>query len=355
MQCPDPGTWRAWMDAEATVEGADAHLRACDGCGREVSSLRSNAAVAVTAIGLLERPAPAVRVRAEAPVISARRNRPRLTWIGSAAAALTAMAVLVTPMGRTAAADFLAVFRSEKFALVTLNEPALTQTYYALSQLGEVTGDPSILYPQEVGSLDEAARMTGLPVATPDPASLPAAATGEPSVMVSEAGDLRLTFDADRTREYLETRGAADHAVPDGYDGTVLVLHTPAGVLQQFRGADGMPALLVGQAGLVTAETERGLDLDTLRAFLLDLPGLPPEVARQLGAIDDWRTTLPIPVPIDRMRATNTTVGDAEAILVSRRGLGSGLLWQEDGLVTGVAGPLDEAALRRIADGLRAP
>lgn len=362
MPCPDTGTRRASLDGETAVLEVDGHLRDCVDCARELSRLRDDASYVATAVALLDPPTAAAEPAAAAPARTTtlpgnnrthRFGRAR-QWATSAAAALVAVAVVGTPAGRAVAADFLALFRSERVALITVDEPSLHDTAEALGQLGEAH-DVSAAEPVEVGTLAEAIDRTGITVTVPDPATLPEGTETTPVVHVTDHQQLRFEFREAATRAYLSQFDDTERPLPDGYDGATLVVNVPAAVLQEYRGRDGIPAVLVGHAGTVTAAVDGDIDLDTLRAFLLDLPGLPEPVVRQLAAIDDWRTTLPIPVPVDRIGGQETTVHGTEAILVQEQGLGSGLLWQRDGVVTGVAGRLDETALRAVVDSLRAP
>lgn len=361
MPHPDTGTWRAWLDDEVLVPDADRHLSGCLDCTREISRLREDASHASTALALLDPPPAAATPPAAAPSRPTTTRRDRAyrpgrarQWVTSAAAAVIAVAVIGTPVGRAAAADFLSLFRSERVALLAIDEPSLLKTAEALGQLGKVH-DVNEAEPVEVANIRQASARSGINVTVPDPATLPDGTEASPVIRVIDEQQLRFTFGEADTRAYLSQFDDADRELPAGYDGATLLVNVPAAVVQEYRGPDGMSGVLVGHAGTVTADVDGDIDLDTLRVFLLDLPGLPDSVTRQLATIDDWRTTLPIPVPIDRVGGEETTVDGAEAILIQEQGLGSGLLWQRDGVVTGVAGNMDEAALRAVVDSLRAP
>ena len=98
----------------------------------------------------------------------------------------------------------------------------------------------------------------------------------------------------------------------------------------------------------------RFASLDEVRNFLLGLPNVPPELARQLRSMQDWTNTLPIPVPVDKMTWQETTIAGAPAyILNDNTGLGSGVIWQRDGRILGVAGPMKATDLRKIAESLK--
>jgi hypothetical protein len=133
-------------------------------------------------------------------------------------------------------------------------------------------------------------------------------------------------------------------------------MELPAAVLLEYRSADNRAGLLVGQSRQLTVSAEGGggVTLDELRDFLLGLPTIPPETARQLRAIPDWRNTLPIPLPADRVNWRETTIAGNPALLIAdSAGFGSAALWQRGDRVYGIAGSISTADLERVASSLR--
>ena len=127
----------------------------------------------------------------------------------------------------------------------------------------------------------------------------------------------------------------------------------PAAALLQYSGANGAQ-LLIGQARELAVGAEGPVTLEEMRDFLLGLPGLPPETVRQLRAIQDWRNTLPIPVPADAVSWQGTTVAGGQGLLLAdQAGVGSAVLWQRDGRVYGVAGTPRPTEIQRVANSLR--
>jgi hypothetical protein len=410
MRCPEEGELRAWIDGAAAEQAAvGAHVEGCAACAAAVEELRGNAALAATATAALAPPRPltaaeveaarervaaarvahegavaaAARVAHEAatpaqagreaaeavpPAASRRRGlaarawRPTgrapagrvRGWLGAAAAAVLALVLVATPAGRSAASSFLAQFRSQRFAVVTIDPEQAGDLAGDLQRLGTVHGDLRGIDPQQVASPAAAARKVGFPLALPDAAVLPAGVDARPRVTVTPARQLRFTLEATKVRRYLESHGRKDSELPPGLDGATLVADVPAAVLLQYAGADGIPRLVVGQSRELTARTEGAVSLEALRGFLLGLPGLPPQTVRQLEAIGDWRDTLPLPVPADRIDWRATTVQGAQGLLLGERsGLGSAVIWQRDGRIYGVAGVLRQSQALRVAESLR--
>ena len=96
-----------------------------------------------------------------------------------------------------------------------------------------------------------------------------------------------------------------------------------------------------------------GVPFETMRDYLLSLPGLPPGLADQLRDLSEDGGTLPLPVPADLVTTSTADVDGVEAtVLASRNGLFAGVVWVEDGVMTGVAGTLSSEELLSVARGL---
>jgi hypothetical protein len=397
MPCPDLGALRMSLDdvPAGTLAALRDHVRACPSCTDTLAELQRNAELAAPAVALtapaaapsaaavedaLARfeqrrarlataPAPAVADPAPAPAPIPLVRRRRLAGMGTrtraVAAALVALValtgVVATPGGRAAAASFLGQFRSQRLQAVPLDPGQANQVEDVLTGLvdsGVFSGDPSqavgLADPEVAGNPAEAARLAGFAVPAVDPSVLPAGVQHTPRrILVSPAHQARLTFDRDRALAYLRSHGRPGARLPERYDGTQLVIQVPAVVVQQFAGRDGGPALLVGKAGMLGLDTDGGASLAELREVLLGLPGLPAETVARLRAIDDWRTTLPLPVPTDQVRMRPTTVGGAEALsFADQSGRIHAVVWQRDGHVWGVAGLTGADEARHVAQSL---
>jgi hypothetical protein len=268
---------------------------------------------------------------------------------------------VATPGGRAAAASFLGQFRSQRLQAVPLDAGQATQVGDVLDELvssGVFTDDlhqqAGFGEPEVAGDLAQAGRMAGFAVPAVDPSVLPAGVRHTPQrILVSRAQEASITFDRDRALAYLRAHGRPGARLPERYDGTQLVVHVPAAVVQQFSGRDGGPALLVGKAGMLGLDTEGGASLEELREVVLGLPGLPAETVARLRAIDDWRTTLPLPVPADQVRSRPVTVAGAEALsFADQSGRLHAVVWQRDGHVWGVGGVVGADEARNVADSL---
>ena len=280
------------------------------------------------------------------------------------AAALLLMLVLGTPQGRGAGAQFLAQFRGERLAAVPLSTGQIANieaTLTDLDRLGTIHGIDTAPEMRTVASIAEASQFVGFAVLQPDANALPEGVSSTPTaIRVVPPHELRFTFDRDKARAYYESIGRGDVSLPERFHGTSLVVNTPPAVLMDYRSA-GQPVdaplgmgLVLGQAGTITASTEGGVTLEEMRLFLLELPGLSPETARQLRAINDWRTTLPIPIPAERITWERAEIAGTPGLLLNdNTGLGSAAIWQRDGRIYGLAGAVKAREIQRVADTLR--
>jgi hypothetical protein len=355
--CPEVGELRRSIDEP--VSEIESHVVGCEACREAVEELRENArfaATALAAVGPTEDEAASATARAprESVVVPMRARRGGWRYAAAGLAAAVAVAVVATvPAAQTAAAQFLAQFRSQRFAAVQV-DPASGQGVFAhFKDLG-VIQESGRQRPEQVATLAEASTKVGFALKQADPATLPTGIGAEPRIQVSQAHQLRFTFQKGKAQEYLRRVGQPNHPIPDKLDGATLVVNVPAGALMRYRGASQDEGVVVGQAGEVTAGVEGNATLEELRDYLLGLPGLPPEAVRQLRAIQDWRTTLPIPVPAANVSWQDTTVAGAPALMLADpTGLGSGVIWQRDGRIHGVAGNFRGPEILRVANGLR--
>lgn len=339
MTCPTEARLRAHVDVpDAAV---DAHVSTCAPCADQLAAVGGNARFAARAVAGLYRDVDgAVDVDAAltrvAPSEGPRRGRARASLAVAAGlvALLVAALVTVTPTGRQAAAALLASFRAERLQVVTVDPDEPLSGLEGLDDIVEVDADD----PQQserVDTLEAAADVVGFAPATPT--ALPDGARLA-EIQASAPGTARLTFDAGRAPD-----------LPQALDGAQLVVSVPGAVASHYRVGDS--SLVVAEAGQLSVDAA-GADLAQIREYLLSRPEVPADLARQLLAIDDWTTTLPIPVPVDRLVWRDTTVAGHPGLMLEDT-VGAGLLWQADDRIRAVgAEGLDVETLRQVADGL---
>src|ERR671933_33338 len=114
-----------------------------------------------------------------------------------------------------------------------------------------------------------------------------------------------------------------------------------------------IPSLVVAEAAQPRI-TSTGATAREIEDYLLAQPGVSPQLAAEIKAIGDPTTALPIPVPVERATAQTVQVQGTSGLAVGdNTGIGSGVIWEKDGVVYGVAGALPESQILAIANSLQ--
>ena len=361
MRHPTEGVLRRLIDEPAGVSVADReHVAGCTVCLTGLASAREDAATVHAALRTDARPevdVPAAwqRLSAALPAAAEERTpaRPRASrsrsFLRRPAAAALAFGVVLAGAGTAAANDWFQIFRTEQIAPVGLT----TSDLVALPDLSaygdvEVTGGGDL---HEVADVAAAEAETGLEV--PEVTDLPAGVTGDPTFQVTGQLSATFTFSADRAARAAAEAGETLPPPPPGLDGSAVRLVAGPGLAQVWSSGSGAPALIVGRAVAPTAFSS-GAPFETVRDYLLSLPGLPEDVAEQLRTFAADGSTLPLPVPSDQVTTSTAQVDGAMAtVLTTKDRALAAVVWVEDAVVTVVAGSLDEDEVLSIARDLR--
>lgn len=276
-----------------------------------------------------------------APVPGARRS---LALLRRPAVAALAVSAVLAGAGAAAANGWVPMFRTEQVTPLSITAADLA----ALPDLGrfgdvEVVSDGDV---HEVPDAAAAATETRLDVATVR--ELPRGVTGDPEHQV--VGEVRgtFTFSAERATRAAADDGATLPPPPDGLDGSRVQLVAGPGWAQVWSDG-GAPSLVVARAVAPSASSS-GVSFETARDYLLALPGLPDDVATQLRTFTADESTLPLPVPADRVTTSSADVDGVPAtVLTTRDRAAAAVVWVEDGVVTVVAGTLDADEVLAVA------
>ena len=361
MRHPSEGVLRRLVDEPAGVADADrAHVAGCAVCLSGVERARTDAVATGAALTAPQIDRPAVDAawnRLSTAAAAAGRGSaaapPRTGRVRSAlrsplAAALGAVVVLAGA-GAAAAADWLPIFHTEQVAAVPVNTGELNQLP-DLSAYGDVqlAGDSA---PETVADAATAHDRTGLDL--PRVGDLPQGVTGDPTYEVGNQVSVTFTFSAAKAAQAAAASGEALPPLPAGLDGSKVRLQAGPGVAQIWSQPSGVPTLVVGRLVAPTADSS-GVPFDTVRDYLLSLPGLPDTLAAQLRAFPADASTLPVPVPADLVTSSSAEIRGAPAtVLASRDGTMAAVVWVDKGMLTGVGGSLGTDEVLAVARGLR--
>jgi hypothetical protein len=355
MRHPSEGVLRRLVDEPAGVTDDErAHVAGCATCLRGLDEARADAQLVGSALA-----APTTRdvdtdaawarlstTTTATPVRQAVAGRARWgTAVRRPAIAALSAVVLVTGAGVAAANDWLPIFQTERVDPVEITEADLVQVP-DLSAYGdlEVTQEPTT---EQVADADAAFEATGLTV--PTVGDLPEGVTGDPAYQTAGTMNATFTFSAAKAAQAAAAEGEVLPPPPAGLDGSSLRLEAGPAVAAMWSQPTGIPTLVVARV-VAPKVYSSGVPFETVREYLLSLPGLPDGLADQLRSLPDAPGTLPLPVPAELVTSSTEDVnGVAATVLESRDGLFAGVVWVEDGVMTGVAGSLSAEELLSVA------
>jgi hypothetical protein len=270
----------------------------------------------------------------------ARRAMPRLMngapkWLAAAAAVV----IVATTLTMTGVADSLfQIFEAKQFAAVSVT-PTDLQALDQLSQFGTLTWSAQP-QPRSVATMAQASAETGLPaIGVTIPASVKVNRTPKYGAMSKTTATF--VFSAAKARDSAAAAGRTAPPMPAKLDGSTLVI-------------TGGPAIVVSYAD--PAHPEGGVFVGVAKAPTVASDGasVSPALAAQIRAMGDPASTLPVPIPVGQAAAKTVNVHRTSGLFVGdSTGLGSGVLWQQNGLVYVVAGTLTEAETLAIANSLQ--
>jgi hypothetical protein len=369
------------------------HLLACQSCRALRDEIAANAAFAERTLALPDatldidgaRAAVAARSGDElyAAATSKRRWSPRSRWIGAAAAAVVLGVGLSLSPVRTTAANFLAIFEPHSFQPIAMTSADITslRDFPNLDAFGNVVQTGPATGPSGEFT-DVLAAMRAAHQQIVHPAYIPPGIQGSATYHVIPAHTGAFTFSAAKAR----AAALHDHAVlppmPSNLDGSTLYATFAPAVITTYgttvnhavgSGQATRPSTIRGRihrlgahgsaystwAGFVLMQSpvprvySTGASVQDIVGYLLQQPGVSPRLAAQIRAIGDPSTTLPIPIPVDHALAQTVSIGGSPALVVGdETGVGSAIVFQRNGMVYGIMGPLRESVLLAVANSL---
>jgi len=270
----------------------------------------------------------------------------RAKWLAAAAAVV----IVATTLTMTGVADsILQIFEAKQFAAVSVT-PVDIQTLGELSQFGTLSWSAQP-QPHAVASLGAATAETGLPAFS---VSVPASISATAKYQALARTTATFVFDASLARASAAAIGRTAPPMPAKLDGSTLAFTGGPAILAVYgSGEQTGTTLVVGVAKAPTVGSD-GASVSEIQAYLLSQPSVTPALAAQIRAIGDPATTLPIPIPVGQAAAKNVSVHGVTGLFIGdSTGLGSAVIWQQNGLVYLVGGTLTEAETMAVANSLK--
>jgi hypothetical protein len=172
------------------------------------------------------------------------------------------------------------------------------------------------------------------------------------------------TFSAEKARAAAAAHGQTAPAMPANMDGaTLTVTLGPAvgavyGEIKQPSGGSSptdinLPQLIVAKSVSPTVSSTQ-VSVADLESYILAQPGISPELKKTIQAIGDPTKTLFIPVPVEYGSSKSVKVHGVDGVaLGDNTGVGSAVVWIQDGHVWAVAGSIKQTDALDIANNLK--
>lgn len=353
------GILRRLVDEPLAISTTDRrHLESCPRCRAQFDAIGEDArwterSFATTTPELNTRNAlHAVHGRVAATQVKPAARRPfvaRFIPIKSvgAVAGVAALvgALTLTPAG-SLAQSFITVFQPKTVVAVPVTTADLRQLAQ-LRRYGTVQA-PARLPTHTASTNASAATLAGMPVL--------AAGSGAPAIAprytVIPSAAASFTFSAAKARAARST-GKAIPPMPARINGSTLQVTLGTTVVTTYGDPHSIPQLIIGQMRAPIIRST-GVSLRTLENYVLHLPGISPQLASEIQQINNPASVLPIPIPVDLAQAHTVQVQGVSGLeLGDSTGLGSGVVWEKDGMIYGVAGPMTDTQVLAIAGSLR--
>lgn len=276
------------------------------------------------------------------------------TWGLSAAAAVTMAVVLSVPAVRASAASFLARFRVSNFVAVEVDPSRLDALKAKGLDIRTLLGDQQVVQepgpPLPVLSLEQASAAAGYDLKVPgwlppDARIIEITVTGE--------GVVRATPDAARLQQLLAALAITDVQVPEGLDGTMVIIRIPRGVMVRYEHGPRHTRFFQALAPEVTMPA--GVDLAALGEIGLRILGVSPSEAGEFARVIDWSSTAIIPLPAGVRSMKRIEVSGSPGIAVeyfdpARTNM---VIWSGGGRVFGIVSLQEMTQVIEMANSVR--
>jgi hypothetical protein len=372
MRCPDPGSLRALLDGEVPPDQAStlrAHVGACAGCREALAAEGARQGRVAERLAPLSAPEGSAEAAAAGPALARfharytahdanisawerwkmqtmRRWRP---LVAGAMVMVLALVLVAVPPARAVARQFLALFRVQQVVVLPVSPDALrgNPALEAIEERLEQADIRAVTAPDPVAVADRAEAEAVAGFAVREPAALPG--DGDTTYEVLGYTQYVMSYTRDMLVMLYELAGMDASLVPEDLpDGEVSV--AVEGIVRIARGGT-----VVFQAPSPVVEYPEGIDARAIGEAGLRLLGYAPEDARALAERVDWATTVVVPVPVGEVVTREVTVAGADGLLLvpadpaTDWGEVPVLVWERDGILYAVRGPLDEGTLLDIA------
>ena len=274
-------------------------------------------------------------------------------WVGLSALAVGVVVLLLVIFSsvRDAGQQFLNLFRVQQVQTVQITQEFLDSLPEPDAGLIEWVEEPSLdEEPREV-TLAEAEEALGFRLA--QLTAVPEAFQPDPKIMITEAEEATFTVNLPAARNYIWALGGDGAILPDTLEGAVFRVSMPQVGMVVYSGTgDDEQDLVFIQTTSPTLSAPGEVDMGAIRQEMLALPILPPQLAEQLRAIDDWEQTLLLPLVEGMSEEVN--IGSATAVRFFGEEAGDRMLvWVSEGRIYVLRTNVPDLDLKALAENIK--
>ena len=237
----------------------------------------------------------------------------RRGWVGLSALAVGVVILLIVIFSsvRDAGQQFLNLFRVQEVQTIQITQEFLDSLPEPDAELIQWVEEPSGDGEAREVTLAEAEEALGFRLA--QLSEVPESLLAEPQVMITDETEASFSIDLAVARNYIWALGGDGAILPDELEGAIFRITVPQ-VAMLFYATQDNPdqGVRLLQTTSPTLATPSEINMDAIRTELLKLSILPPELAEQLRAVEDWEQTLLLPL-VEGM-SEEVSVGSATAV-----------------------------------------
>lgn len=368
------GVLRRLYDEPLSVsEVQRSHYAQCVVCRNGLAEIAESARAAASLMAVPELLSPSSfvlrRLRARLALEAARPGsallarlaaRLRLSKVPAkpALASLVAATMVVGIAATGVAQDLFTVFQPTHMTIVPITKADL-QSLPDLGAYGKLLLTNPQAGGRRVANAAAAAQVTGFSI--PRVSSLPSGVPPSVTYEVFYRTSGTFTFDGAKAAAAAAAIGKRLPPMPKGMNGSTLVASVGPGVFELYgiSSLDQTSVSALKGNVLVVAKVRApviqstGVTVPEMERYLLEQPGISPNLAAQIRAIGNPTTTLPIPVPVEYASSSQVTVQGVQGVFLGdSTGLGGFVIWERGGFVYGVGGTLTQSQVLQIANSI---
>jgi hypothetical protein len=299
---------------------------------------------------------PSQAKKAPTQVLPSRKIEPqkwyqlRRNWLFAAIAAVL-VALLLLPNSGALANQLLSLFSIQQFQPVQVTKQDVqtlsSRPIPTFRDMGTLQIQANSLQTQDNLTQAQAAKMVNFPILVPG--SLPQGISGTPEFSVIGAGHGTFTFSASKAHAFFVKNGYGNVHIPANLDGATFDVSTTAGVVIAY-GNHTTTQFMIVEFPSPIVHARGSASLQELRDVALSIPGLPPQLVKQLKQIDLNSGIVPLPIP-SGIDSQSITVNGTQGLLLTSNisttipqlkkfPAGSAVVWQTNGIIYAVGGTL---------------